>query len=240
MKRFWTQATLAEADGALQVLLDGRPMRLPGGEPLRLRGRALAEAVRAEWDAAGGAAGGEMSLDEVPLTRLAGTAQGRIAADTVATVAALAAYGETDLLCYRAEAPDALVALQASEWDPLLDWAAAALGARLLVTAGIVHRAQPPAALAALHAAVAARGVLVLAGLGVAVPALGSLVLGLALAAGRVDAARAHELASLDERFQVERWGEDREAMLRRRGVAADVALAARFMDLAARDGRAA
>ncbi len=158
-----------------------------------------------------------MTLDEVPLTRLAGTAQGPVAADPSATAEALSRYGESDLLCYRAEAPDLLVLQQAREWDPLLDWAAEALGARLLPVTGVMYRPQPPEALAALRAAVAAQDVLGLAGLGIAVPALGSLVLGLAMALGRLDAAEAHALATLDERAQAERWGEDREALERRR-----------------------
>ena len=72
-----------------------------------------------------------------------------------------------------------------------------------------------------------------LAALGVAIPALGSLVLGLALAEGRLDAAEACRLAFLDESFQQERWGEDAEALARQDGVVKDVALAARLLALA-------
>jgi chaperone required for assembly of F1-ATPase len=72
-----------------------------------------------------------------------------------------------------------------------------------------------------------------LAALGVAVPALGSLVLGLALAAGRIDAKAAKDASTLDERYQEEFWGLDAEAASRRAQVAADVALAARLLELA-------
>ncbi|MBR0681191.1 chaperone, ATP12 [Roseomonas eburnea] len=232
MKRFWDHAVaVARPEGGHAVLLDGRPLRLPGGAPLVTASSSLAEAIAAEWQSAGGEKGGEMSMEAVPLTRLLGTAQDRVAPDPAAMVEGLAKYGETDLLCYRAEDPG-LAALQDREWQVLLDWADAAYGARLTVTAGLMPVAQPAASLAALRAAVEAHRAEELAALGLAVPGLGSLVLGLALSAGRLDAAEAHRLAVLDETFQEMRWGEDAEALARRARVAADLALAERFLSL--------
>lgn len=232
MKRFWDNAVaVTRPEGGHAVLLDGRPLRLPGGAPLATRSGPLAEAIAAEWQAAGGTKGGEMSMEQVPLTRLLGTAQDRVAPDPAAMVEGLARYAETDLLCYRAD--DARLAeLQAREWQPLLDWAAEAHGAPLTVTAGLMPVPQPEPSLAALRAAVAAHAAEELAALGLAVPALGSLVLGLALSAGRVVAAEAHRLAILDETFQEERWGADEEALARRARAAADVHLAERFLVL--------
>ena len=97
-------------------------MRLPGGAVLRVDNAALADAIAAEWQAAGGAKGGEMTPEDVPLTQLAGTAQERIAPDPAPAADAIAKYAETDLLCYRAEQPAPLVARQAQEWQPWLDW----------------------------------------------------------------------------------------------------------------------
>ncbi len=232
MRRFWDTAAATPTDDGFAVLLDNKPMRIPGGKPLTISAPALAEGIAAEWQQAGYAKGGEFSLDDVPLTRLAGTAQDRIAPDPAPVAMALAQYAETDLLCYRAEHPVALVVRQAHAWQPWLDWAARTYGARLQVTADIMHLPQDPAALDAIRRAMAGQPVPTLAALGVAVPLLGSAVLGLALADGALDAAAAHELASLDELFQVEAWGEDAEATLRRQRVADDIALAERFIRL--------
>jgi chaperone required for assembly of F1-ATPase len=232
MKRFWDKAEVHRQASGLAVVLDGRPMRLPGGPQLLLPNLALAEAIAGEWQLAGGAPGGEMTYADVPLTRLAGTARERIAPDPEPTVDALAEYARSDLLCYRAEAPEALVRRQAREWQPWLDWAALTFDAPLRVTGGLMPVPQPPHALRALRNAVAACSPEILAGLGIVVPALGSLVLGLALAEGRLEAAQAHDLATLDERFQAELWGEDAEAAARRRNIGEDIALAARFMAL--------
>jgi chaperone required for assembly of F1-ATPase len=232
MKRFWDRAEPVRVDDGWRIALDGQPVRVPGGAMLTLPLRALAEAVASEWAKAGGAKGGEMSYADLPLTRVVGTGQQRIAPDPEPVILELARYGESDLLCYRAERPPDLVARQQENWQPWLDWAARRFGARLLVTKGVMHVAQPPQALARLATAVAGHHPLALAALGVAVPALGSLVLALALSSGALDAARAHALASLDELFQEEKWGAEPEAVARRRRIGEDVAVATHVLDL--------
>jgi chaperone required for assembly of F1-ATPase len=232
VKRFWDNAEVALSGHGWSVLLDGRPVRLPGGAPLRLAPPALAAAIRAEWQVAGAGKGGEMSYADVPLTRLAGTAQERIAPNPEPVALELARYAATDLLCYRATGPQALVERQAAQWQPWLDWAEARYGARLRVTSGVMHIAQDPGALALLARAVAAYDALALAALGVAVPALGSLVLALALTEGGLDAAQAHALATLDETFQEELWGRDALAAARRRRIGAELEVTGRFLQL--------
>lgn len=232
MKRFWDSAATAATDGGFQVVLDGKPMRVPGGAALTMPTERLARAVAAEWQAAGGAKGGETSVSDLPLTRIAGTGQERIAPNPEPVVLELSRYAESDLLCYRAPAPPALARRQHEGWQPWLDWADRRHGARLLVTHGVTHMPQPTAALAALAAAVAGFSPLGLAALGVAVPALGSLVLALALADGALPAAEAHALSILDELFQEEQWGLDDDAAARRQNVADDLAAAGRMLDL--------
>ena len=232
MKRFWDTASFAATGDGYAVLLDGRPMHLPGGATLRVKQRAVAAAIAEEWQQAGGAKGGEMSFDDTPLTRLVGTTQQRIAPDPAPTVDAIARYGESDLLCYRADAPETLVQRQSQAWQPWLDWAARAHDAPLRVTTGVGHVRQHRDSIQALRNAVAAMDVDSLAALGIAVPALGSLVLGLALADGALDAQSAFELGCLDELYQAELWGEDAEAAVRRRAIAAEVGLAARYIAL--------
>ena len=232
MKRFWETAHFTRSESGYAILLDGRAMHLPSGPVLRVRSEPLARAIAEEWQAAGGGKGGEMSFADTPLTRLAGTAQHCIAPDPAPTMDAIARYGETDLLCYRAGAPEALVERQTRGWQPWLDWASLTYDAPLRVGTGIAHVRQPLDSIGALRRAVAALDVEALAALGVAVPALGSLILGLALAEGELEAGEAHALGALDELFQAEQWGEDAEAVVRRRAVAEDVALAAQFIAL--------
>lgn len=232
MRRFWDTVTVEPGDTGYAILLDGKPMHLPGGAVLRVNAETLACAIAEEWQAAGGSNGGEMSFADTPLTRLAGTAQQRIAPDPVPTINAIARYAESDLLCYRAEGPDKLVSRQEREWQPWLDWAATTYNAPLRVGTGVAFVKQHRSSVAALRGAVAELDIAALAALGIAVPALGSLVLGLAMAERRLDAESAHALGALDELFQIEAWGEDAEAASRRASIAADVSLAERFLHL--------
>ncbi len=232
MKRFWSTAAAQRSENGHSILLDGKPLRLPSGSLLVVGSKRLAQAIAEEWQAAGYAKGGEMSFKDTPLTRLAGTAAERVAPDPDPTVDAIARYGETDLLCYRADAPRQLVQRQHQQWQPWLDWAALTFDAPLRVATGVAYLKQHHDSVAALKRTVAALDADALAALGIAIPALGSLVLGLALAAGQLDATTAFALGFLDELFQAEQWGQDQQAVDRRASLLADIALASRYIDL--------
>ena len=229
MRRVYKQAVSAADAGQHRVLLDGKPLRSPAGGVVGLPNAALAAAVAAEWQAQGA----EVDAGKLPLTRLACTVVDRVAADPPTLAQAIAAFADTDLLCYRAEAPRALVERQQRLWQPLLDWATLRFAAPLLAVPGVMHRPQPPAAVAALGAAVAAiADPWRLLALHEVTTLTGSLVRGLALLERHLDLDGVWCAAQLDEDFQAERWGEDDEAALRRAGLRADLAAAARLLDL--------
>jgi chaperone required for assembly of F1-ATPase len=202
MKRFWTDVTV---DGDRVVRLDDRPVRTPGRVPLALPTDALAALVAQEWRDVGDA----IDPRAMPLTGLANAAIDRIAPAPAAFAADLARYGGSDLLCYRADAPEPLVARQAAAWDPPLDWVRARYDVHVETVAGIVHRAQPPATLARLHDAVAALPPFALAPMAPVVTLTGSLILALALYEGAFAADTIWAAAHVDEDWQAEMWGED-------------------------------
>lgn len=233
-QRFYKTATASPADGGedgsgFRVRLDGRPILTPGGRPLILPAEALAEAIAAEWQRQTK----RIDVTSMPFTRLAATAVDRVAEGKPSVVEMLLSYAGADALCYRAEEPADLVARQHNCWDPLLDWAADRLGARLLVTCGIIPVAQPEPSITALREAIEAVDSWELTALAVIAQACGSLVLAIALACGRIDAWEAFTLSQLDEIYQMERWGQDAEAARRRRALHEDIREAWRFMMLA-------
>ena len=207
-RRFWTSAAVEPAPGGWQVTLDDRPLHTPGKLPLVLPARALAQAVADEWDAQTDV----IDPNAMPLTRAANSAIEKVAAQFDAVAAMLAEYGATDLLSYRAHRPPVLVDRQAAGWDPLLDWAAETLGARLAVTQGVIPVPQDAAALDALGRQVRALDPWGLTALHDLVTLPGSLVMGLAVLQGRIDADTAFALSRIDEDFQAEDWGRDAEA----------------------------
>lgn len=207
-KRFWKEVSIS-ADGAgFAVLLDGRPLRTPAKVPLILPSRALADLVAAEW----AAQGGTIDPESMPATRAANAALDKVTPQFSEVAAMLAAYAQTDLLCYRATAPAELVAEQAHAWDPLLDWAARRYGVRLAVTAGIMPAAQPPEALARLADEVTRLTPFQLTGFHDLVALSGSLVLALAVTEGQGTPEALWQVSRIDEDWQARQWGADDEA----------------------------
>lgn len=205
MKRFWSEVTVTAKQG---ILLDGRPVRTPGRLPLVLPTPALARLVAEEWRSVQG----DVDPRAMPMTGLANAAIERIAPDPASFASGLARYAENDLLCYRAESPDALVARQAARWDPPLAWAQARYDVGFVVTSGIIHRPQPLATLQRMGEAVAAFDPFALAALSPMVTLTGSVVLALAVAENAMTADEAWAAATLDEAWSAEQWGEDSQA----------------------------
>lgn len=232
MKKFYKTVAVEPREGGHAVLLDGKPMRTPAGKALLAPTRALAERIAAEWRGQGE----RVRPGDLPLTQVLNTALDRMTNATIrdAAVAEIAAYAATDLVCFRAPHPPALAERQRAAWQPLLDWLAERHGAALTVTQSLAPAAQAPEALARIAAVVAQQDPLRLAALQVATGALGSVVIALALAEGRLDAEAAFRAAHLDELHQIEEWGEDAEAMARLESIRADVAVAAEFFHLIA------
>ncbi|GFE48679.1 ATPase [Roseobacter cerasinus] len=207
-KRFWTAAEVTEAADGFAVALDGRPVKTPAKRDLHVPTRGLAEAVAAEW-----AAQGEVINPlEMPFTRTANAAIDKVANQQAEVADMLAAYGDSDLLCYRAEAPGALVSRQAAQWDPILDWAAAALGARLHPRVGVMHAPQDAEALDRLSAQVHALSVFQLTAFHDLVSLSGSLILGFAAAHDLKKIEALWDISRLDEIWQAKQWGQDDEA----------------------------
>ena len=228
LRRFYKRAEVVAADGGgFAVWLDDRAVRTPGKRPLVASTRAVAELIAAEW----AAQGETIEPMSMPTTRLANSAIDGVAGALAATRAAIANYAATDLVCYRAAAPEALVALQAAAYDAVLAWARDTLGAGLVTTVGVAHVAQPEAALAAARAAVEAYAdPFAVAALHVMTSLTGSLLIALMTARGALSAEAAWRAAHVDEDFQIGLWGEDDEAKRRRAARRRDFEAAAKVL----------
>ncbi|MDX3908342.1 MAG: ATP12 family protein [Sphingobium sp.] len=208
MKRFYKQVESRAAEGGWQIALDGRMVRTPGRAPLLLPTEQMAQAIAAEWRAQGD----DIEPLSMPATGFANAAIDQVAPDPADFAATIARYAETDLLCYRAEGPAALVARQAAEWDFWLDWARRRYDVAFRTTVGIVHVAQPPETVTRLSNAVTTYDPFTLAPLSTLVTLTGSLVLGLAITEADADPDVIWNAAELDALWQAEMWGEDAQA----------------------------
>ena len=183
-------------------------MKTPARERLFVGSERLGRAIADEWNAQGET----VAPRSMPLTGLANAAIDRVAPDPPAFAGRLAMFGESDLLCYRAEQPHGLVARQSDQWDPLLAWARRRYDVDFEVVTGIMHRPQPDRTVTQLAKTVGSRGPFELAALSPLVTVSGSLVIALALDEDAIDLETAWAAASLDETWQLEQWGSDAEA----------------------------
>lgn len=204
-KRFWTSAAVVDAEGGYSVKLDGRPVKTPAKRALILPTRAMAEAVAAEWDAQEGV----IDPGSMPVTKTANAALDKVSIQHDEVAEMLAAYGDSDLLCYRADHPPSLVARQSEAWDPMLDWAAQELGVRLEPHVGVIHKPQDPRMLGRISDMVRALDDFELAAFHDLVSLSGSVILGFAAMRPEQDPDHLWSISRLDEIWQAEQWGKD-------------------------------
>lgn len=227
-KRFYEQTGTVKQQNGFGVTLDSRPVKTPGGNELSLPTEAAAIAVAAEWDAQVDA----IKPSSMPCMQLACTAIDRVSAERDNIVDQVAKYGGSDLICYLADTPDDLVRLQHATWQPLLDWALEAHDIKMISTNGITFVAQPDDTVAVVRNVVAEFDDFELTVVTELTFITGSVVIALALVAGRLDPDSAFEACQLDETYQIEHWGKDEEAEKRRKTILFDIKAAARFLDL--------
>lgn len=229
-KRFWTKAQVAPAPDGFTVTLDGRSVKTPAKTPLVVPTEALAEQIAAEWQAQKD----KIDPRTMPFTRTANSALDKVAVQHAEVAQMLADYGDSDLLCYRAEMPAELANRQADLWDPVLDWAAQTLGARLQPRVGIMHRPQDPQSLEALKTRVFRQTPFELAAFHDLVSMTGSLVLAFAAVHGHQPPDAIWDLSRVDELWQQEQWGVDEEAEILTQSKRGEFLHAHRFYGLCA------
>jgi chaperone required for assembly of F1-ATPase len=228
VKRFWKAAQAVPVGEGWGVRLDERPLRTPGRALLTVSSETLGQAIAREWVTAEGS----IKPQAMPLTGLANAAIDRIDPHRAAFAASLGQYAQGDLACYRAEGPETLAAWQKESWDALLAWARRRYDVDFVTTTGIVHIAQPPATVDRLAHAVAELDPFRLAGLAPMVTIGGSLIAALAALEEALTPDQAWHAVSVDERWQIEKWGADAEAETAMANRRRDFLAAARFLEL--------
>ena len=228
-KRFYARAGVIEAqgvrDGGFAVTLDGKPIRTPSGRTVTVPARDIADAIAAEWEAQ------RETIDPLtmPLTRFANSVVEAVVDRAELVADDVAKYLRSDLLFYRAGHPEGLVAREARHWDPVLFWAADALGAHFILAEGIMHVGQPDSAVQAARAALPSDPWSI-AAIHVITTLTGSALLALALLNGMLDPDQVWAAAHVDEDWNAEQWGVDEEVATRRAARLIDFKAAIRIL----------
>ena len=229
MRRFYSEVGVSGGSGRFLVELDARPIMSPGKYRLILPSQGLADAVAAEWRGQGE----KIEPYTMPLMSLASTAIDRVKPCPMQTIKSIAAYAQTDLLCYRAPEPEQLVILQNSAWQPLLDWCGIIIGRTFEVTAGVMPIEQTAELEASLTELVTKYDLFSLTGLHQLTNISGSVVIGLAIVEGHIKAIEGIGAAQIDDLYQIETWGDDTEATVRISRERKEMLEAAEFLRLA-------
>ncbi|MGO4389501.1 ATP12 family chaperone protein [Microvirga sp. 2YAF29] len=230
-KRFYKEAGVEERDGLFHLTLDGRTAKTPTKQVLAVPTRGLAEAMAEEW----AGQGDEIDPATMPITRIVNSAIDGVVPRQTEVVDDLARYAGSDLVYYRASEPERLARAQGEAWNPVLDWARDEHGARFSLAEGVMHVTQPEESVAAVRRAVERiESPFALAALHVMTTLSGSVLIALAHAKGPLDVDQAWSAAHVDELFQESVWGEDHEAMERRRKREADFRAASEVYRLTA------
>lgn len=213
-KKFYDAVTISDDDGnGFCVLLDGRAVKTPAKNTLKLPEKGVAEKVAAEWLAQSE----RIDPAKMPMTRMANTAIDGVRQNPDAVFDEIVRFSGTDLLFYRAQAPQKLIDLQTKHWDCVLNWASNHLGAQFRLTEGVMHIEQPQTSIEAFAEALARyRSPFQLTGLHSATTIMGSALLALAFAEGEISLDDAWQAAHVDEDWNISQWGEDHEAKERR------------------------
>ena len=214
-----TGFTVYRDDAALQT-----PKNLSVTVPTQVLADAIVQECCAQKD--------RLDLRTMPLTQMTLTALDITTSHRDEVITSIVRYGESELLCQRTAEPADLAAEQQRVWQPYLDWCKATYAADMHTGTGIAPFPQNAAALVALRTAVQAFDVFALTGLSEAVGVSGSLVLGLALAAGYADPATVLAAAELDQLWQNKKWGEDPAVQARHVDILRDLALCVQWLAL--------
>jgi chaperone required for assembly of F1-ATPase len=228
-KRFYKTVSVIRQDEAFTVCLDERPLRTPMKAPLALPTSDLAEAVRDEWERQ------QEHIDPatMPLTRLANSAIDGVRPHRRRVVDDIVDFAASDLICYRAPTPSALVALQSQHWDPVLAWASSHLGAEMRVVTGVMPVKQNPEALSAIRDALGELGGFALTAVHEMTVLSGSALIALACQAGHLAPEPAWAAGHVDEAWQMSQWGQDADAAARQAIRTTDWQMACRLAQLA-------
>ncbi len=213
LKRFYDVVALEPQADGVALTLDGRPARTPGKRPLVMPVGALADAVAEEWRA-------QVEFIDptaMPATRVANTTIDGVADNMADVRDEILKYAQSDLICYRADKPEALCNRQTEAWDPVIEWIERTFGEKPVLAGGIVHVEQPHGLIDVIAGSrLGELDPFTLNGLYTVTVLTGSAFLALAVHASFLDPCTAWSAAHVDEDWQIEQWGDDEIASARR------------------------
>lgn len=189
------------------VTLDGKTVKTPRQQPVRLPTRAMAFAVAHEWDAQNH----DIRPATMPIMTLASTALDLVlTSSSKETIDEMMHYLHTDTVCYQvtADQQDKLVALQQKKWKPIRKWFSDTFEGEVDVSHGSIDRlAHGEELVTNVRAFLEQLNDFELTAMRALTKECKSLITALAVFKRHVTAKEAMDICRLEEEFQINNWG---------------------------------
>ncbi|KAJ3213952.1 ATP synthase complex assembly protein atp12 [Dinochytrium kinnereticum] len=210
--RFWKKSVPVESEDGFRIELDGRKLKSPDGTEIVIpaRFRSLAMLAAAEWE-------GQdkfLKASSLPITSLVSRGTNSLVDERVRTdlIEYLLRYLHTDTVCYHQEEPEALIELQKTYWDPLIEWVNKRFGTDIEKTYSLLSKKQSEASVEKLRAHLKTLSPIELAGFERAVLSSKSFIIPLCLTERAITVDFAERASRLEVLHQIARWGEVEDA----------------------------
>lgn len=226
--KFFKEARAEQIADGVRIILDGRPLKTPKKAALIVPTEGLGLAIAAEWNGLGE----KIDPERLPLTKIANTVIDGLIGREQDLHEDLVRFIGNDLLFYRAGSPVELDQRQKAAWDPVLAWAEERFGATFRLTEGVMPIEQNLVSVAKVASALSGADAMKLAPVHVMTTMTGSALLVIAYLEGRLTVDEVWAATHVDETWQEEQWGEDREALARRAMRRAEFNAAVLFLEL--------
>ena len=227
-KKHYDIAGYKTANNGYAITLDGQRINTHGGLSFIVPSEELASAIAKEWNSQDK----HINPATMPITALCCTALDFVSLNVNQTVNELLHYAETDLLCYRSDDSIQLKNIQNTYWQPLLEWIEKTYDSRFSITSGIVPIKQSQDTILKLRRVIESLDHFHLTALTSITKITGSLIIGLCVVGGEVNANDALEVSQVDENWQRKKWGEDPEEMKRLNSLNKELFEIKSFLDL--------
>lgn len=208
--RFWKTVTLqppTSSNPGYQILLDGRSIKTPSGQPIVIPAdrELLATCIAQEWSEQGKT----LKPHTLPLTSLAARAleSCSVQAERREIEGDLLRYLDNETVCFQETQPAALVELQKLHWTPLLDYINSTYSTSIAPFTGLLGGEHPEGTRETFQSHLEALQNFDLAAFERSVMLTKSFLVSIALVSGQLSVEQAASAAEVEVQSQINRWG---------------------------------
>lgn len=213
MKKFWKKIEIRQSSSKkFHLLLDNKKLTTPMKKELVLPSEILVNEVLREWDQNSD----NINIDDLVFYGVLSTAIDKVNLKKDAYVNDIIDFIDTDLICYRAESPNDLIALQNKSWNPILLLIEKYIDVKIKVFKGVMPSNQDQKVHTEIKKLISNLSDVQISVLHRITNLIGSIFLSLCILKKDLLKEDAFECSFLDELWQAKNWGHEEDASIKR------------------------